>query len=185
MGELSKKLKIQKGTITYEATIYDSASAAGDNYLNVQVDGANGYIALGEASNSKALPLKVQEGDTIYSALASNGYEIKGVWTITDYTADKIFWGIHWKWHATLIKGDAKGVISVVTTSNSDTDFNGTIDLQFNNMNQYPTTITIAATDNNKPNVCTYSANGKYHSDGPVKGLVRTGGVSGVTIAIT
>ena len=70
MSELTKKLRYQTNSGTSGAiTLYTTAAEAGNNYINLQVDGSNVYAALGATSDSNASHMRVQKNGTTYAIL--------------------------------------------------------------------------------------------------------------------
>ena len=70
VAELTKRLQYRtKNGITGEIKLYSSSSEAGDNYINLLVDNANAYAALGQVNDTNASDLKVQKNGTTYAIL--------------------------------------------------------------------------------------------------------------------
>lgn len=73
MAELAKKLYIQASNGTQQtAKIYSTTGETNNSYICVNVGGTNGYVAIGETSNSQATKGRIQKtGGTAKAILAS------------------------------------------------------------------------------------------------------------------
>lgn len=100
MAELTKKLKYQASTgAAGTITLYSTAAEAGDKWLNLSVNGANAYAALGAVSDPNASNLRVVKGGTTYAilkeafkrlVLTDNKYRMKQIYPRTCKTLTEI-----------------------------------------------------------------------------------------------
>lgn len=69
MGTLTKKLHILKSGTEETCNIYTTPEEVGGSpYLALEVDGANGYVKLGNTTDANATHLRVEKNGTTYAA---------------------------------------------------------------------------------------------------------------------
>jgi hypothetical protein len=91
MAVLAKKFNIQKtGSSTVACNIYTTTTEAGSAYICANVNGTNGYIAIGATSHAKATVGRVTKSGTTYAILTASTvpytkktYTTAGTYTFT------------------------------------------------------------------------------------------------------
>lgn len=91
MAVLAKKFNIQKtGSSTVACNIFTTTTEAGSTYIRANVDGTNGYIAIGATNHAKATVGRVTKSGTTYAILTTptvpytkKTYTTAGTYTLT------------------------------------------------------------------------------------------------------